>query len=145
MQASDWIGRMLCLVITFGIAFAKNQLFQPEALLLEVGINQCISALCNATAVIAAAYFVRGPASYDLQLLAFCAVIVNFLSFIAFAAKNSPMVFFLNQTIMVISYVQFVRLLWPSNGSPLDYRSSGVFLRFADLSASGFHSKKEKS
>lgn len=145
MLASDWLGRALCLLITFGSAWAKHSFFQLDPTLFGVGISQCFSALFNASALLAAAYLIRGPASYDLQLLSFCAVVVNLLSFISFAAKNSPCVQILNHTITVISYVQFVRILWPSNGSPLDYCRGGLLHRLAYLSVASFHVKKEKS
>lgn len=146
MKAADWLGRLLCGLLIWTLYKAQEwAVGDIENELWDVAMYLCTAAIINAAEVVLAALLVRGAASYDMQLLAFCAVIANFLNFVAYAAKNSPMVFVLNQTITVISYVQLVRLIWPSNGSPLDYRSRGVFLRFAHLPAKGVHFEKEKS
>jgi hypothetical protein len=145
MTLLDWLGRALCLVVTFGAAYAKGTLYQPESALLSVAISQCLSAFCNAIAVVAAAYLVRGRASYELQLLAYCAVVVNLLSFISYAAKISPMVHALNLTITVISYAQLARLLWPRNDSFVDYCISRLFLLSAAPTIKNLHVEKEKT
>lgn len=116
MKRADWFGRALCALVTFGVVWAQEAVYSPEPTLLGVAINQCLSALSNTCALLAAAAFVQGKTSYDLQRLAFCAIVVNFLSFAAFAAKSSPTVAWLNTTISVLSYAQLVLLLWPSNG-----------------------------
>ncbi len=146
MKAAAWIGRILCGIAIMAL-YGLQGMIEGDVKNTLGGVAQhvTVAAIVNAAEVVLAAYLVRGAASYDMQLLAFCAVIVNFLSFVAYAAKNSPMVFFLNHSIMVISYVQFARLIWPSNGSPLNYRSRGLFLRFAHLPIASVHFKKEKS
>jgi len=132
------------LAITFGVAQAQLALFAPDNNLLSVGINQCLSALTNTCALLAAAALVRGKASFDLQRLAFCAIVVNFLSFVAYSAKISPLISALNVAITVISYAQLARILWPSNGDPSYLsRRFGVF-RFASFQSPSFHLEKEE-
>lgn len=144
MKLTDWIGRVLCAAITFGVAWAQLALYTPDNNLLSVAFNQCLSALTNACALLAAAALVRGKASFDLQRLAYCAIAVNFLSFIAYSAKISPLISALNGAITVISYAQLARILWPSNGDPIYLsRRFGVF-RFATFQSPGVHLEEEK-
>ena len=144
MNRADWLGRAVCLAVTFGAAWGQLALFTPDNNLLSVAINQCLSAITNTFALLAAWWFVRGKASYDLQRLAFCAIVVNFLSFVAYSAKISPLIYAFNWAITVISYAQLARLLWPRNGDP-SYMSRrfGVF-RFASFQGPSFHLEKEK-
>jgi len=132
------------LVITFGVARAQLAIFTPDNNLLSVGINQCLSALTNTCALLSAAVFARGKASYDLQRLAFCAIVVNFLSFVAYSAKISPLISALNWAITVISYAQLLRILWPSNGDPAyRFRRFGVF-RLAYFPSARFYLEAKK-
>lgn len=144
MNCADWVGRALCLAITFGVAWAQLALFTPENTLASVAINQVLSALTNTFALLAAAAFVRGKASFDLQRLAFCAIVVNFLSFVAYSAKAPPLINVLNEAITVLSYAQLLRILWPSNGDPVyNSRRFGVF-HFAAFQSPGVHLEKKK-
>lgn len=144
MNRADWAGRALCLAITFGVAWTQTAFYTPENSLLSAGIQTVLSALTNTCALLAAAFFVRGKASFDLQRLAFCAIVVNFLNFAAFAAKSSPCVYVLNTLVTVISYAQLARILWPGNGDPIyNFRRFG-FLPFANLSSKGFHLEAKK-
>lgn len=144
MNLADWVGRILCGAITFGLAWGQITLYTPSNTLLGVAFNQCLSALTNTCALLAAAALVRGKASFDLQRLAYCAIAVNFLSFIAYMAKISPLISALNGAITVISYAQLARILWPSNGDPihLSWRF-GVF-RFATFQSPGLHLEEKK-
>jgi len=144
MSRHDWIGRALCLAVTFGAAWAQTALYSPQNSLLGAGIQSVLSALTNTCALLAAAAFVRGHASFDLQRLAFCAIVVNFLNFAAFAAKSSPLVYVFNTSITVISYAQLARILWPGNGSLIHHtRRFGLF-RFANFQGKGIHLETEK-
>jgi len=110
----------------------------------EVYLFIVTAALANVIGILLPAALMRGKASYDMQRLAFCAIVVNFLSFIAFTAKNSPCVHFLNHTITVISYAQLVRLLWPGYGNRSDdHWRIGVF-RFAHLYGKKLYMEKAK-
>lgn len=144
MRREDWYGRGICFAITFGLAWLKLWLYPPDNNLLSVGISACLSVVCNTVSMIAAASFVKGRASFDLQRLAYCAMVVNLLSFIAYAAKNSPCVFFLNTSITVISYVQLIRLLWPSNGDNVHNNKRDRFLHFTHISGKNIHLEKKK-
>jgi hypothetical protein len=144
MNRVDWVGRALCLAVTFGVARLQLALFTPENTLASVAVNQVLSAFSNTCALLAAAAFVRGKASFDLQLLAYCAIVVNFLSFVAYSAKISPLIHALNSAITVISYAQLLRILWPSNGDPVyNSRRFGVF-HFAAFQSPGLHLEKKK-
>lgn len=144
MNLADWVGRVLCAAITFGLAWAQIVLYAPSNNLLGVAFNQCLSALTNTCALLAAAALVRGKASFDLQRLAFCAIVINFTSFIAYMAKLSPLIYALNGAITVISYAQLARILWPSNGDPIHLsRRFGVF-RFATFQSPGLHLEEKK-
>lgn len=144
MTVGDWLGRLLCAAITFGVAWLRLWAYTPENSLAGAAICNCLSALSNACAVIAAAYLVKGKASFDLQRLAYCAVVVNLLGFLAYAAKSSPSVYATNTAITVISYAQLIRLLWPSNGDIIHPDRCRRFLLGAPLSVKGFHMEKEK-
>jgi len=144
MTGADWIGRALCLAVTFGVAWVQLRLYTPDKNLLSVGLNQCLSAFTNTCALLAAAAFVRGKASFDLQRLAFCAIFVNFLSFVAYSAKISPLIHVLNGTITVISYAQLARILWPSNGDSVYHNRRFGILRFATFQGKIFHMEKTK-
>jgi len=144
MNLADWVGRVICAAITFGLAWAQLTLYTPSNTLPGVALNQCLSALTNACALLAAAALVRGKASFDLQRLAYCAIAVNFLSFIAYSAKISPLIYALNGVITVISYAQLVRLLWPSNGDPNYLPRRFGFFRFASFQSPGFHLEEKK-
>jgi phosphoglycerol transferase MdoB-like AlkP superfamily enzyme len=144
MNRADWIGRALCLAITFGVARGQLALFAPENTLASVAINQVLSAFSNTCALLAAAAFVRGKASFDLQRLAYCAIVVNFLGFVAYSAKISPLIHALNGVITVISYAQLLRILWPSNGDPVyNSRRFGVFY-FAAFQSPGLRVEEKK-
>jgi hypothetical protein len=144
MNRAEWIGRAVCLAITFGVAQGQLALYTPDNNLLSVGINQCLSALTNTCALLSAAFFVRGKASYDLQRLAFCAIVINFLSFAAYSAKISPLISALNWAITVISCAQLVRILWPGNGDPIYHHRRFGFLRFVDFQSKILHMEKTK-
>lgn len=134
----------MCLVVTFGVAWAQTALYTPENSLPSAGIQSLLSALTNTCALLAAAAFVRGKASFDLQRLAFCAMVVNFLNFAAFAAKSSPCVYVLNTSITVISYAQLVRILWPGNGDPIYHNRRFGLSRLANFQSKIFHMEKTK-
>ncbi len=145
MQRSDWIGRLLCGAGIFGLGWLHAYFFgNPEGTRAGVAVYVCTAALANAIDIVLSAGLMRGKASYDMQRLAYCAIVVNFLSFIAFTAKNSPLVSALNMAITVISYAQLVRLLWPGNGnlSPHPWRFG--FLRFTALQSPRIHLEKKK-
>lgn len=144
MTWADWLGRALCLAITFGVAWAQTALYTPENSLPSAGIQSVLSALTNTCALLSAAFFVRGKASFDLQRLAFCAIVINFLNFAAFAAKSSPCVYVLNTSITVISYAQLARILWPSNGDPVYHNWRFGVSRFANFQSKIFHMEKTK-
>lgn len=132
------------MAITFGVARAQLAFYTPDNNLLSVALNQCLSGVTNTCALLSAAFLVRGKASYDLQRLAFCAIVVNFLSFVAYSAKISPLIYALNGAITVISYAQLVRILWPGNGDPIYHNRRFGFLRFADFQSKIFHMEKTK-
>ncbi|MBV8061448.1 MAG: hypothetical protein JO253_08015 [Alphaproteobacteria bacterium] len=145
MKAADWLGRLLCGISLLMLSEAHERLFGGQIHgLLGVAIYLCTSGLCNFASIVLADKILNGPISYDMQRLAFCALIVNFFSFIAFMAKNSPSVALLNSTIMVISYVQFARLLWPSNGNPITHHRRVGVLRLLNLQGTRLYLEKEK-
>ena len=144
MNWADWTGRAVCMVITFGVAYLQTWAYTPENNFYSAVLQSILSALTNTCALLSAAYFVRGKASFDLQRLAYCALVVNLLNLIAFAAKSSPFVSVFNTVITVISYAQFIRILWPTNGSILDLRWRGPVHGRADLSGEGLHMEKKK-
>lgn len=144
MRAADWIGRALYAAIIFGVTQLHGEFFgRVENSVTGVAIYVCTAAICNLVAVLLAPYLLRGKASYDMQRLAYCAIVVNFLSFILYSAKISPVV--LNTTITVISYVQLARLIWPSNGYPSYHHRRFGFFRFAALQGKNLHLETEKS
>lgn len=144
MDRADWFGRILCAAVTFGLARAQLALYTPTNDLPGVAFNQVLSALTNACALIAAAAFMRGRASYDMQRLAFCAIVVNFLSFLAYAAKISPLISALNGAITVISYAQLARILWPRDGDPNYINRRFGFFRLAHLPGKGLYMEAKK-
>jgi len=144
MSWADWIGRAVCAAITFGVAYLQTQAFTPESNFYSAVIQAILSALTNTCALLSAAYFVRGKASFDLQRLAYCALVVTLLNLIAFAAKSSPLVSVFNTALTVISYAQFIRILWPSNGSISDLRWRRPLSGRTDFSREGFHMEKKK-
>lgn len=145
MTAADIIGRVVCGLGIYAVNWAQAYLWSPTSIeLVEVAIFICTAAVANVFGILLPAALMRGAASYDMQRLAFCAIVVNFLSFIAFAAKNSPCVHFLNDTITVISYAQLARLLWPGYGNRFDNsRRFGIF-RFVDFHLPRFYMEKKK-
>ena len=145
MKAADIIGRVACGLGMYAVNQAQMNLWAPSsAELFEVSIFICTSALANAICILLPAALMRGSASYDMQRLAFCAIVVNFCSFIAFAAKSSPFVHLFNDTITVISYAQLARLLWPGYGNRYDNsRRFGIF-RFVDIHLPRFYMEKKK-
>jgi hypothetical protein len=144
MSLGDWAGRAVCAAITFGLAYLRARYLPPENNLQSVALTHCLSAICNACAILAAYRFTRGKTSFDLQRLAFLAIVVNALSILAYAAKSSPLVFAANSAITVISYVQFLRLLWPGNGDVLDTSRCRFIFRVADIPSKGLHMETKK-
>lgn len=145
MNAADIFGRILCGLGIYAVNQAQMYLWTPSSSKLnEVSIFICTAALANAVCILLPAALMRGSASYDMQRLAFCAIVVNFFSFIAFAAKSSPLVHLFNDTITVISYAQLARLLWPGYGNRSDNsRRFGIF-RFVDFHMPRFYMEKKK-
>ena len=144
MNTADWTGRAVYAAVIFGLNLLHGEYFgNPENSITGVAIYVCTSAVCNLVAVILAAHLLRGKASYDMQRLAYCAIVANFLSFILYSAKISPIV--LNITIMVISYVQLARLIWPSNGDPSYHHRRFGFFRLAALQGKNIHLEATKS
>lgn len=143
MNAADWIGRAIFAVAIFGLDALHGEFFgNPENSIAGVAIYVCTSAACNLVAVILAPSLLRGKTSYDIQRLAYCAIVANFLSFLMYSAKISPIVW--NTTIMVISYVQLARLIWPSNGDPSYHHQRFGFFRFAALQGKNLHLEATK-
>lgn len=143
MRPADWIGRLIYACIVFGITHVHNEYFgDVESSIVGVAIYVCTAAVCNLVAVLLAVDLLRGKASYDMQRLAYCAIVVNFLSFIAYSAEISPIVF--NTTITVLSYVQLARLLWPSNGNYSHNNRRFGFLRFAAIQSKNIHMEAQK-
>lgn len=145
MRAADVIGRAVCGLVMYAANKLQVHWFLPSTIEIgEVALFICTAALANAFSIILAATTLRGAVSYDMQRLAFCAVVVNLLSFIAFAAKNSPCVHLLNDTITVISYAQLARLLWPGYGNRYDSDRRYGVSRFVDLYLPRFYMEKKK-
>lgn len=145
MNRADWIGRLICAAGVFGVAALHSRWFgDPENTIVGMAVYLSTSAICNAFAVIVSASFMRGRAAFDMQRLAFCAIVVNLCSFLAYSAKISPLISALNTAITVISYAQLARLLWPSNGNLIpDNWRNGLF-RFSHLQGKNFHLEKTK-
>lgn len=144
MCLADWIKRAGYALVIFGLNMLHVEFFgNPTNSINGVAIYVCTSAICNLVAVLLAPYLLRGKASYDMQRLAYCAIVANFMSFILYSAKISPSVF--NTAITVISYVQLARLIWPSNGDPSYHYWRFGFLRFATLQGKNLHLEAAKS
>lgn len=145
MRAADIIGRVACGLGMYAANWLQVYWFAPGSIEIgEVALFICTAALANAVTVFLAAAVIRGAVSYDIQRLAFCAIVVNLLSFIAFAAKNSPCVHLLNDTVTVISYAQLARLLWPGYGNRSDRDQRYFVSRFADLHLPRFYMEEKK-
>lgn len=144
MRGADWVGRALCMAVTFGTAWLQTALYTPDNNLLHAGIQTVLSALTNTCGILAAYFFVRGKLSFDLQRLAYCAIVVNLLNFLAYWAKSSPSVFAANTAITVISYAQFVLILWPGNGGILDTIGRLRLRYVAHLPRAGVHLETRK-
>lgn len=144
MNRADWIGRALCLAATFGAAWVQTEIYTPENSLLSAGVQTILSALTNTCALLSADAFVRGKASFDLQRIAYCALVVNLLNFAAFAAKSSPFVYVFNTSITVISYAQLVRILWPGNGGISDYLGRVWLFAIAHLPGASLRMEAKK-
>lgn len=141
---ADWRGRIGCGAVTFGIEWLRSALYVTENTLESVALSCCLSAICNACAILAAHELTTGRTSFDLQRLAFCALVVNYIVFIAYAAKSSPVILACNTLISVLSYAQLARLLWPNDGDsiPLN-RCDGVF-RSAGFPREGVYLETKK-
>lgn len=135
MRASDIIARAACGLGIYAVNQVQMYFWTPESnARMAVYVFIVTAALANVIGILLPAALMRGKASRDMQILAFCAIVVNFLSFIAFTAKNSPCVHILNHTITVISYAQLVRLLWPGYGNRSDdHWRIGIFHVFNPL------------
>lgn len=145
MKAADWLGRLVFGACMWGIDYAHTEIFgNPENTMLGIAVYSCTAALCNTSTIVLSAGLLRGKASYDMQRLAYCAIAVNFLCFLAYTAKISPVVILFNTTTTVISYAQLARLLWPSNGDLIPYHRRFGFLRFASLQSTSLHLEAKK-
>jgi hypothetical protein len=144
MIFADWRGRVSCAAITFGIEWLRSTFYVTENTLESVALSCCLSAICNACAIIAAHELTTGRTSFDLQRLAFCALVINYLVFIAYWAKSSPVIHACNTLISVLSYAQLARFLWPNDGNSIPRsRCDGVF-RSADFPREGVHLETQK-
>ena len=68
------------------------------------------AALFDGATIVIAAHALQGQLSYDMQRLGICAMIVNFMGWLAYLAYLPPAPY--NAAIVALSYVQWVRLLW---------------------------------
>lgn len=145
MRAAGIARRAVCGIVMYAANKLQVHWFSPSTIEIgDVALFICTAAIANALSILLAATVLRGAVSYDMQRLAFCAVVVNLLSFIAFAAKNSPCVHFLNDTITVISYAQLARLLWPGYGNRYDGDRRYCVSRFVGLYLPRFYMEEKK-
>lgn len=114
----------------------------PENTQLGVTIYQGTAALCNAISVVFFAHVLKGKLSYDLQRLAFCAILLNSFGWVLYMAQYSP--YFINFLMSMVTYGMFTRVCWVSDN---DTDSGGWrdFLLRAFAKRQKFYLKKANS
>lgn len=111
MEKIDWRARLFGVLAFYLIDQAHVEFFgHPENTKMSVTIYLATAALANVAVVVVAAKVLRDQLSYDIQRLNYCAIIVNFMGWLAYLASKSPVVF--NATITALGYGQFLRLFW---------------------------------
>lgn len=86
----------------------------PENTQIGVTVYLCSAALFNLALVVYCSHALNGQLSYDLQRLAFCAIILNFIGWITYLAQVTPA--FINFLVMVLTYGMFTRIIWVHDG-----------------------------
>ena len=134
---------MMAAVGLFLITQVYDLLFSgPENTRLGATVYHGGAALFNAITIIFVAHLMCGQISIDLQRLGFCAMVINFLSWIAYLAQQSPVVF--NLTITAVSYAQFARILWNSDGDDDVNRGRFGLVRWPHLLGAGLYPAEGK-
>lgn len=111
----DWPARLTALLAMATLHKAHSSfLGHPENTPTGVTVYLCTAALFNLASVIYFANCLKGQLSYDLQRLAFCAIILNFAGWITYLAQVSPA--FINTLMAALTYGMFTRLFWISDG-----------------------------
>lgn len=108
----DWKARLFSGLAFYLIASLHQHIYQdvfkntPDKMLLY----HASAALADLVIIHLARYTLTGAVRGDIQRLNLCAIIVNFIGWVAYLAYASPATY--NLTIMVLGYVQYIRLLW---------------------------------
>lgn len=111
----DWAPRVAAALVTVIIGKAHSDLFgNPENTKIGISIFLGSSALFNASTIFFYDKILDGKLSSDLQSMAYYAVVLNVLAWIAYMSHQSPQV--ANIMISALTYGIFTRLMWISDG-----------------------------
>lgn len=111
----EWPERACAALVTLILEAVHNRLFGcQESTRIAVTVYLSTSALFNVAAILCYDRVLRGQLSADLQKLAYCAIILNFLGWATYMFQRSPQV--VNIMTAALTYGTFTRLLWISDG-----------------------------
>ena len=113
-RSVEWAARVTAILAMLVLDDLHEAIFgEPENSPLGVTVYIGTAALCNALSVVFFAHVLKGKLSYDLQRLAFCAIVLNSVSWVLFMAQQSPSS--INFLMSMVTYGMFTRVCWVSD------------------------------
>jgi hypothetical protein len=136
----DWPARLTTVLAMIILDRAHVAFFgHPENTEMGVTVYLGTAAFANAASVVYFSHALNGRLSYDLQRLAFCAIILNSASWVLYMAQMSPSI--INFMMGMLTYGMFTRVCWISDGDS-DAGGWGDLLRRFAAERQKLHSKE---
>ena len=139
---NTWRSRLLLGLLFYSVGWAHDEIAYPwpntrEWMLAYHGS----AAVCDFALMVCSAKLLTGRLSFDMQVLCWASIVVNFLGWIAYLAHSPPALY--DALMLGVIYAQYIRLLFTGtiNGYVHSWRS---FLRQSHLGRPGLHHESEK-
>ncbi|WP_099763318.1 hypothetical protein [Janthinobacterium sp. 35] len=139
---NTWRFRLLLGLLFYSVGWAHDEIAYPwpnthEWMLAYHGS----AALCDFALMICSAKILTGRLSFDMQVLCWASIVVNFQGWIVYLTHSPPALY--DVLMQGVMYAQYFRLLFTGtiNGYVHSWRS---FLRQSHLGRPGLHHESEK-
>lgn len=108
---NDWRTRLLLGLLFYSVGWAHDTIAYPwpntrEWMLAYHGS----AALCDLALLVCSANMLAGRLSFDVQVLCWMSIVINFLGWIAYLAHSPPALY--NVLMQGVMYAQYFRLLF---------------------------------